>query len=110
MQPESNSLVSVENKQIQGYGMIRKCRTGYKIGPLFAEDFIVADDLFQSLVSSVSEDSPVFLDIPEINPLAVKLVSKYAMEKNFTTARMYTKVPPKLPIERIFGVTTYEVG
>ena len=109
-QPESTSLVSKTNNQIQGYGMIRKCRTGYKIGPLFAETFEVADNLFQSLVGSIPENTPIFMDIPEINPEAVKLVNKYSMEKGFSTARMYTKTPPKLPIERIYGVTTYEVG
>jgi hypothetical protein len=109
-QPESVSLVSVSNNQIQGYGMIRKCRTGYKIGPLFADNFSVADNLFQSLVSSISENNPVFLDIPEVNQEAVKLVTQHKMEKVFATARMYTKEFPKLPINRTYGVTTYEVG
>ena len=109
-QPESKTLALKVDNQILGYGMIRKCRTGYKIGPLFAENFEVANDLFQSLVSSISEKMPVFLDIPEINSEAVKLVNKYSMEKSFSTARMYTKTPPKLPIERIYGITTFEVG
>lgn len=109
-QPESVVLASKINNQIKGYGMIRKCRTGYKIGPLFSENLRVADNLFQSLVSSIPENTPVFLDIPEINPGAVKLVKKYSMKKSFSTARMYTKTPPKLPIERIYGITTFEVG
>lgn len=109
-QPESVVLASRINNQIQGYGMIRKCRTGYKIGPLFAKTFEVADNLFQSLVSSIPENTPIFLDIPEINSEAVRLVNKYLMEKSFSTARMYTKTPPKLPIERIYGITTFEVG
>lgn len=108
-QPESVTLVSRENKQIRGWGMIRKCRAGYKIGPLFAQSFAVADKLFQSLVSTC-KNSLVFLDIPEINPAAVKLVAKYSMKKSFSTARMYTKKPPKLPLDKIFGVTTFEMG
>ena len=109
-QPESTALAYVANNQIMGYGMIRKCRSGYKTGPLFADNFEVADKLFQSLVSSVEENSPVFLDIPEINPNAAKLTSQHQMQKVFATARMYTKSFPKLPIDRTFGITTFEVG
>ncbi|MDZ7586125.1 MAG: GNAT family N-acetyltransferase [Patescibacteria group bacterium] len=109
-QPESTALAYVANNQIQGYGMIRKCRTDYKIGPLFADSFEIADNLFQPLVSRVEENSPVFLDIPEINPDAVKLTGQYQMQKVFSTARMYTKEFPKLPTDKIYGVTTFEVG
>ena len=28
----------------------------------------------------------------------------------FETARMYTGDPPNLPLDRIFGVTTFELG
>lgn len=109
-QPESTTLVKTDNSKILGYGMIRKCRSGYKIGPLFADDFSSANELLQSLVNSVEESVPIFLDIPETNTLAVELVNKYSMKKGFSTARMYTKESPKLPIDKIFGVTTFEVG
>ncbi len=109
-QPESTALVSIASSRVQGYGMIRKCRTGYKIGPLFADTAKVAHALFESLISSVPESLPVILDIPEINADAVHLVNTYSMEKGFSTARMYTKTPPKLPIDRIYGITTFEIG
>lgn len=109
-QPESTALVSTGNDEIQGYGMIRKCRIGYKIGPLFAETAEVADALFKSLISSIPENLPVILDIPEINSHAVRLVDSYSMQKGFSTARMYTKKPPILPIDRIYGITTFEIG
>jgi len=109
-QPESTALAFVNEGQIQGYGMIRKCRKGYKIGPLFANSFKIADNLFKSLANSVEENSPIFLDIPEINQDAVKLVNQYKMQKVFATARMYTKKIPKLPINKTYGVTTFEVG
>lgn len=32
------------------------------------------------------------------------------MKPIFETARMYTKEPPKINLNKIFGVTTYEVG
>lgn len=109
-QPESSAFVYKANNTIQGYGMIRKCQTGYKIGPLFADSFVIADTLFQTLVNSIPVGVQVTLDIPEINPDAIKLVQKHEMVKSFSTARMYTKTPPKLPQERIYGITTFEVG
>jgi hypothetical protein len=32
------------------------------------------------------------------------------MEEVFGTARMYTREIPPLPVERVFGVTTFEMG
>src|SRR3989344_297741 len=109
-QPKSTTFVYTVDNKICGYGMIRKCRTGDKIGPLFADNFEIADKLFKTLVSSIEENSPVFLDIPEINPNAVTLVGLHKMEKVFATARMYTKKFPELPTDRIYGVTTFELG
>jgi hypothetical protein len=108
--PESKTLVYTSNNEIKGYGMIRKCQTGYKIGPLFADDLDIANGLFLSLINTVSNDSQILLDIPEINKSAIKLVNKNGMTKGFSTARMYTKSSPKLPFDKIFGITTFEVG
>jgi GNAT superfamily N-acetyltransferase len=109
-QPESTTLVSLADNRIQGYGMIRKCRNGYKVGPLFADNLTVANNIFQKLSNRVEEKSPIFLDIPEVNQDAIELVNQHQMEKVFATARMYTKEAPKLPVNNIFGVTTFELG
>ena len=99
----------MEKNQIKGYGIIRKCRTGYKIGPLFAENFEIAELIFNVLISKIKNEK-FFLDIPEINENAVKLVNKYKMQKIFATARMYNKYIPDLPIKKIFGITSFELG
>jgi hypothetical protein len=109
-QPESSTFVYIADKQIQGYAVIRRCREGYKIGPLFADNFTIANKLFKSLANSVKENSPVFLDIPEINQNAVTMAALHKMEKVFATARMYTRNFPNLPIDKIYGVTTFELG
>ena len=109
-QSKSTTFVYTVDNKICGYGMIRECRTGYKIGPLFADNFEIADKLFKALASSIEENSPVFLDIPEINLNAVTLVGLHKMEKVFATARMYTKKLSELPTDRIYGVTTFELG
>ena len=107
---ESHSLVWVDGNEIKGYGTIRKCRRGYKIGPLFSDNFEIAELLFNSLCSKVENGLPVFLDTPEVNPAAVALAEKYKMTKVFETARMYTKEEPKIKLDGIFGVTTFELG
>jgi GNAT superfamily N-acetyltransferase len=99
-----------ENGALVGYGLIRPCRTGYKIGPLFADRAELAETLFRTLESSVPEGSPIFLDIPEVNPAALELVQRHKMSVVFETARMYKGAAPQLPVERIYGVTTFELG
>ncbi len=108
-QPDARALGIIRDSGLVGYGVIRTCRVGFKIGPLFAEDAQVAESLLLSLAQRAS-GGPVFLDIPEVNPEAVALVKRYNMESVFETARMYTQGEPDLPLHQIFGVTTFELG
>jgi hypothetical protein len=52
----------------------------------------------------------VFFDTPEPNSAAVRMAQKRSMTQVFGTARMYTKKMPSLPLDEIFGVTTFELG
>ena len=52
----------------------------------------------------------VFLDITDINPEAKRLVEKHQMQEVFTTGRMYLNGRPNLADEKIFGITTLELG
>ncbi len=99
-----------QNGKLAGYGLIRPCRSGFKIGPLFADTPELAETLFSALESSVPEGSLIFLDIPKVNPAALELVQRHRMNVVFETARMYKGSAPRLPVERIFGVTTFELG
>jgi len=108
-QPKSLSLGFVKNNTLMGYGVVRKCRVGYKVGPLFADKAEIADELFQQFRAFVGKET-IYLDVPEVNKEAVALAKRNGMEPMFETARMYTKAPPSLPLERIFGVTTFEIG
>jgi len=45
-QPESLSLGYLDKRNLKGYGMVRKCRTGYKVGPLFADNAKIAETIF----------------------------------------------------------------
>lgn len=104
------SLGMTDNERLAGYGVIRPCRRGFKVGPLFADRPELAAELFSSLKASVPADEPVYLDIPEPNPEALAMVGHYGMNAVFKTARMYMGPAPVLPLERMFGITTFELG
>ena len=109
-QPGCHSLGILQNGELSGYGVIRACRLGYKIGPLFADTPELAASLFQALKSKVKSTEPVFLDIPERNPSAVALAEGCNMKVAFETARMYSQEEPAMPLNRLFGVTSFEIG
>ncbi len=109
-QPECNALGIMQNGKVAGYGVIRKCHNGYKIGPLFADNPELSESLFLALKSKASSSKPIFLDIPEANQAAVALAEKYNMKVSFETARMYTGDFPDIPLNRLFGVASFEIG
>ncbi|WP_099238458.1 GNAT family N-acetyltransferase [Synechococcus sp. BDU 130192] len=109
-QPDSTTWVMVNNTEITGYGMVRLCRRGYKIGPLFADNAEIAEILFLALKGSLPTGSELFLDVPMVNPEAIALAQRYQLQPVFETARMYTQAPPTIPVQNIFGVTSFELG
>ncbi|KGF72051.1 GCN5 family acetyltransferase [Neosynechococcus sphagnicola sy1] len=108
-QQGSVGLVKQVSDRILGYGVIRPCQVGWKIGPLFALDAATAEQLFRSLVT-YAQGATCFLDVPELNPAALHLAKTYQMTPMFETARMYTNACPTSAISGIFGVTTFELG
>ncbi|MHB8772283.1 MAG: GNAT family N-acetyltransferase [Syntrophales bacterium] len=108
-QPGGAALGFLQDGRLSGYGVLRPCRQGSKIGPLFADSEAIAEGLLGALIAAIPGEE-FFLDIPEPNPAARLLVERHGMTPVFETARMYAGVPPALPLERIFGVTSFELG
>ncbi|HYS68375.1 MAG TPA: GNAT family N-acetyltransferase [Paraburkholderia sp.] len=108
-QPDAIALVAMHEGGIAGYGVLRRCRAGCKIGPLFADSQKIAGDLFDALAARMPGEV-IFLDVPETNPAAVALAERHGMTSVFETARMYTRQLPAMSIERVFGVTSFELG
>jgi ribosomal protein S18 acetylase RimI-like enzyme len=108
-QPGAMARVVVRDGHVVGYGVLRRCLTGYKIGPLFADNDEIAGRLFSALTSSIAGEV-FFFDVPEINVDAVALAERHGMTSVFETARMYTEEPPAISMERVFGVTSFELG
>ena len=108
-QPDALALACRRDGKLSGYAVVRRCRAGCKIGPLFAHDTPAAMALYAHL-AGFAAGGPLFLDVPESNPAALALVHRHQMIEVFGCARMYLGPPPALAHQRTFGVTTFELG
>jgi GNAT superfamily N-acetyltransferase len=108
-QPDALALGVRRGGTLAGFGVIRRCGEGCKIGPLFADDGRAAGALYRGL-TEFGGSGPFFLDAPENNPAAMALLHEHRMTEVFGCARMYFGPPPHVRHERIFGVTTFELG
>lgn len=109
--PDSWSSVCIDGGAVRGYGVIRKCFEGFKIGPLFADTPTIGRRILEDLTGrEEAKGQRFFFDTPEPNREAVAMAEERGMEEVFGTARMYTREIPPLPLERIFGVTSFEMG
>jgi hypothetical protein len=107
--PGHVARILVDDGRLTGYGVLRPCAEGSKIGPLFAANRADAEVLFQALAAE-APPGPVFLDPPEPNGAAVRMAEDFGLTPSFETARMYRGQAPALPLDRTFGITTFELG
>ena len=96
------------NGGIRGYGVIRRSESGWRIGPLLADSADDARGLLAALCNAVPAGELVILDVPKANSAAVALAVSAGMTRVFETVRMYHG--PPTPVERVFGLTTLEIG
>jgi len=108
-QPDALALGLRRKGNLAGYGVVRRCREGCKIGPLFADDGAAAEALYGRLAAFAGGGS-LYLDAPENNPAATALVRAHRMTEVFGCARMVLGPKPAVAEARVFGVTTFELG
>ncbi|WP_315834966.1 GNAT family N-acetyltransferase [Bradyrhizobium prioriisuperbiae] len=99
----------VRDGELAGWGVIRPCRRGHKIGPLVADSRGAAETVLSALLARAG-GGEIFLDIPGTNRDAIALAQDLGLAPVFETARMYTGKIPSLRLDRLFGVTTFELG
>jgi GNAT superfamily N-acetyltransferase len=107
--PGHIALVLLGADGVQALGVLRPCREGSKIGPLFAETPEAAHGVFAALLARAPV-GPVFLDVPEPNSAAISMAQEAGMAPAFETARMYAGPVPDLPLAQIYGITSFELG
>jgi hypothetical protein len=75
---------------------------------LIADDRDAAEAVFAALVGPAG--GQVFLDVPQPNAAAVALATARGLAPVFETARMYSGPIRPVALERVYGVTTFELG
>ncbi len=107
--PESKAYKYIKDDLLKGFVMVRRLHSGYKVGPLFADNEQVAEALYQAALNTVVGET-IYMDIPVVNEAAVQLVKKYDAAYASECARMYYGQATDLPIDKIFGITSFELG
>ena len=95
--------------EIQGWAALRLAVSGRRIGPLFANTPEAAEALYEACLNAAQGEA-VHLDVPMSNAHAVDLVHRHGAEPQFECARMVHGPVPNWPIDRIYGVTSFELG
>lgn len=108
-QPGATALAACRGDDLLGFAVRRPCVRGNKIGPLFAVSDGVAAALLDELAGEVV-GQVLQLDAPERNPAATRLARSRGMVEVFGCARMTLGHPPAVAWDRVFGVTTFELG
>ena len=108
--PDACGLAWTEQGRLAGWGVIRPCREGCKIGPLVADRADIANALYDALSQQAPAGSAVFLDVPLPNTGALELAHRQGLQRVFETARMYRGAAPACAIERVYGITSFELG
>lgn len=107
LMPPHLAYVATSGGAVTGYGVMRECRAGWKIGPLSAVDDGTAAALVQRLGSTVEGD--VYIDVPAARQRFMEVLTDSGLRPGFETTRMYRGTPIPLAPE-LFGVTTLELG
>jgi GNAT superfamily N-acetyltransferase len=107
--PGHVALAVVRDGTLAGYGVMRPCPRGAKLGPLFADDQAAAEALFAALLHA-APPGPAFLDVAEPHCAAVAMAEAAGMTPVFETARMYSRPPPPCDDGKVWGISTFELG
>jgi GNAT superfamily N-acetyltransferase len=108
-QPGGKGFALRQDGGVSGYGFLRPCRSGFKVGPLYAETPAVARSLLDSLLGTIPGQS-VSLDVPEPNRAALRIMEELGWTQSFGCARMLNGPSMASPVAEVFGLTSFEFG
>ena len=113
-QPDVKGFLIQDDNNVRGFGIVRPCVTGFKIGPLVAETFDIAQCLFAALANSV-EKGPIIMDIPDINKQGEKLMTYFGLSRitnNDTIAMTKGQLVPNFTgnFSKHYAIFSLEIG
>lgn len=113
--PQTFTVVSWEKEGgINGYGIIRPCETGFRIGPLYANDLDSAKSLCELLLAKIPGQS-IIIDIPTPNIFGSMFAEYFNLEpiSVANTVAMFKEQEPtqmEQSAVKCYGVTSLELG
>ncbi|MEU2377040.1 GNAT family N-acetyltransferase [Streptomyces misionensis] len=107
--PGHRAFVRHDDGRLTGYAVLRPGRDALRVGPLLADTTEDARALFGALTAEAA-GRELAVDVPEPNADGVALAEAAGLAPSFETARMYTGPVRPHAQERVFGVTTLELG
>jgi hypothetical protein len=102
--PPHQSVAFVGNGELQGYAVLRQCLDGQKLGPIFAKTAEVATTLIGAFTG------PTQIDIPTDQVDFISQLTAKGFTPSFATARMYRSAIPAVERDKVFAVTSLELG
>ncbi|MFE5139698.1 GNAT family N-acetyltransferase [Streptomyces fagopyri] len=108
-EPGHRTVVRVVDGRLTGYAVVRPALDRPRVGPLFAD---TAGDA-RALLLALGAQTPgggITVDVPRTNTAGVALAEEFGLTPSFETARMYTGPVRPFARERVFGITTLELG
>lgn len=105
----SGGWACLRDGRLAGFGVLRRARRGWRVGPLLADDAEAAAELLGTMAVTCGGDR-VALDVPEANPAAMALVRSLGLVAVFETTRMYNRRRLELTPDRVYSIASYEFG
>ncbi|XP_077992868.1 holothin acyltransferase-like [Glandiceps talaboti] len=104
------SYAAVKEGSILGYAVIQPSIEGHVIGPLYAANTALTQALLLTLFAQVPEQT-IYVDAPVDNPSFIQLLSvDLRMEAMFESVRMYSKGDPGVVLDKMFALSSLEMG
>jgi len=108
-QPQTLRAGAFRDGELVGFGLARPAATGFKIGPLIAEDQQVARALLADLIAKV-EGQQIQIDVPGPNIEGSALASACGLVPVFGCRRMYFGRSPDQQLSAIYASMSLEFG
>ncbi|MEU5403936.1 GNAT family N-acetyltransferase [Streptomyces sp. NPDC005963] len=108
--PGHTARLRLRDGTVTGYGVIRPGLDTFRIGPLFADTPEDAAAVLDALTADLGPSDEVAVDMPDTQPAAAALATERGLTPQFPTVRMYTGPAPDIRADRVFGITTLELG
>jgi len=111
--PQTFAFVSFDkDRAVNGYGVVRPCIKGYRIGPLYAADFESAQTLCRLLLAKIPGEI-VVLDTPIINKFGIAFAEYFGLEHipaADTLAMFKGEQPESKNTSDCYAVASLEIG